>query len=147
MLFYSCVHTSLNILFIYLIFFLLFFLFLFGSSRALSQFLLPSTLTDLQTHKPTSPSLPSHHRPTSSIAHLPPFVDLTSPSCHKPTSPTPTQAPSHHCHPSLFCVWIFLCVFIWVWWLWGWWWLIFAMVVVVDDFGSEFVDFGCGGGG
>ena len=36
--------------------------------------------------------------------------------------------------------------FIWVWWLW-WWWLILAMVVVVDDFDSGFVDFGCGGGG
>ena len=63
-----------------------------------------------------------------------------------------TQAPSRCCYPSLFslcCDWVFLCVFIWVWWLWCWWrwWLILANVVVVNDFGSGFVDFDCGGGG
>ena len=45
-----------------------------------------------------------------------------------------------------FLFYFILCIFIWVWWLW-WWWLILTMVVVVDDFDSGFVDFGCNGGG
>ena len=77
-----------------------------------------------------------------------------------PHSPPPISL-IHHRHPPqthaitealsiLFTVieffFFFKCIFIWVWWLW-WRWLILAMVVVVDDFDSGFVDFGCGGGG
>ena len=142
-------HIGLNILFISFLFFffLIFFSLIIPRSLSIffSTFPSPTQFATTDPHHPYQPidphcpHQPSPYRPTLPIAHLPPFADLASPSHHRPISPTPTQATSRCCHPSLLSL------------LWLGFFVCFHMglvaVVVVVDFDSGFVELGCDGGG